>query len=193
MTDVLLLHHAQGLTSGVRAFAERLRAAGHQVTTPDLYDGHTFATLDEGLGYARQVGFQVLADRGVASAEALPAEIVYAGVSLGAMPAQLLAQTRPGALGALLLSAAIPPTEFGDRWPHGLPVQIHGMDHDEIFMTEGDVDAAREIVGSADDAELFLYPGSGHLFADESLPDHDPEAAAQLEERVLAFLARVGS
>jgi dienelactone hydrolase len=193
MTDVLLLHHAQGLTSGVRAFAERLRAAGHQVTTPDLYDGHTFATLDEGLGYARQVGFQVLADRGVASAEALPAEIVYAGVSLGAMPAQLLAQTRPGALGALLLSAAIPPTEFGDRWPGSLPVQIHGMDHDEIFMTEGDVDAAREIVGSADDAELFLYPGSGHLFADESLPDHDPEAAAQLEERVLAFLARVGS
>ena len=189
MTEILLFHHAQGQTEGVLAFANELRAAGHVVHTPDLYDGKTFEGLDEGVGYAQQVGFGVIAERGVAAAQDLPAEIVYAGLSLGVVPAQKLAQTRPGARGALLLHGAIPTSEFGTPWPDGVPVQIHGMDGDEWFQE--DLEAARALVDEAESAELFLYPGKSHLFADGSLDDFDPEAAALLKERVLAFLEEV--
>src|SRR5437867_1227396 len=117
MAQVLLFHHAQGQTPGFVAFADELRAGGHSVHTPDLYDGKTFAALDEGVGYAQQVGFDTIRERGRLAAESLPNEIVYAGFSLGAMPAQMLAQTRPGAKGALLFQAAFPPSEFGRPWP----------------------------------------------------------------------------
>lgn len=190
MTEILLFHHAQGQTEGFLAFADELRAAGHVVHTPDLYDRKTFEQLDDGVGYARQVGFGVIAERGVAAAQDLPAEIVYAGFSMGVVPAQKLAQTRPGARGALLLYSAMPTSEFGTPWPDGVPVQIHGMDGDEWFQE--DMEAARELVDEAEDAELFLYPGKSHLFADSSLNDFDEEAAALLKQRVLAFLEAVG-
>src|SRR3954452_1420851 len=193
MAEVLLFHHALGLTPGVVAFADELREAGHTVHTPDLYDGQTFATLEEGMANAQAIGFETVLERGVTAAEALPPELVYAGMSLGEMAAQKLAQTRPGAQGALLFYSAIPITgewAFGP-WPTGVPVQIHGMDNDPIFVGEGDIDAAREIVGAADDGELFLYPGDRHYFADSSLPSYDPEATALLTQRVLAFLERV--
>ena len=191
MAEVLLLHHAQGLTEGVHAFADRLREAGHTVHTPDLYDGHTFATLEEGLGYAKEVGFEAVQERGVRAADDLPAELVHAGFSLGVMAAQLLAQTRPGARGALLFESCVPPEAFGSPWPAGVPVQVHGMDADPFFAGEGDIDAARQIVEEVDDAELFVYPGDAHLFADSSLPSYDAEAAALLQKRVLEFLGRV--
>ncbi|GIH03297.1 dienelactone hydrolase [Rhizocola hellebori] len=190
MTEVLLLHHAQGLTEGMVAFADRLREAGHTVHTPDMYDGNTFSTLDDGIGYAREVGFGEVQQRGVRAADSLPAELVYIGVSLGVMPAQLLAQTRAGARGAVLLEACIPPSEFGGAWPAGVPVQVHGMDADPFFAKEGDLDAARALVKETDSAELFVYPGDRHLFTDSSLPSYDPAAAALVTERVLDFLAR---
>jgi len=189
MSEVLLFHHAHGRTEGLLAFADALRAAGHVVHAPDLYDGRTFTDLDEGVGYAREVGFGTIAERGRLAAEGLPDELVYAGFSLGAMPAQLLAQTRPGAQGALLFSAAFPATEFGDAWPEGVPLQIHMMEDDEWAVE--DLPAARELVDAVDDAELFLYPGDRHLFADNSLPDYDEGAAALLRQRVLAFLGDV--
>ena len=188
MAEVLLFHHAQGLTSGVHTFADELRGAGHTVHTPDLYDGHVFETLDEGIGYARTIGFGEVLERGVRSAEGLAAELVYAGFSLGAMPAQALAQTRPGARGALLIYAAVPVSEFGEAWPEGVPVQVHAMEADPFFVGDGDIDAARALVAEADDAELFLYPGDQHLFADSSLPSYDADAAELLRQRVLAFL-----
>jgi len=191
MAEVLLFHHAQGLTDGVREVAERLRAAGHTVHTPDLYEGRTFATLEEGLGYAGETGFGVVRERGLAAADALPAELVYAGISLGVLPAQQLAQTRPGARGALLLESCVPLGEFGDTWPSGVPVQVHGMDADPIFAEEGDLEAARGLASAAPDAEVFTYPGDHHLFVDPSLPTYDAEAAAAVTERVLAFLERV--
>ena len=190
MAEVLLFHHAQGLTEGVGAFAGALRDAGHTVHTPDLYDGRTFATLDEGLAYAGEIGFGTVMERGVAAADGLPDGLVYAGLSLGVMPAQRLAQTRPGARGALFVSSCIPVSEFGDAWPAGVPVQVHGMDADPIFVDEGDLDAARALVESTDDAELFLYPGSAHLFVDASLPDSDADAAGQVLRRALELLAR---
>ncbi|GIH91633.1 dienelactone hydrolase family protein [Planobispora siamensis] len=190
MAEVLLFHHAQGLTSGVREFAETLRRAGHTVHVPDLYEGRVYDDRQEGSAYAREIGFDVIIERGRAAAAGLPGELVYAGFSLGVLPAQMLAQTRAGAGAALLFHSCIPVSEFG-AWPEGVPVQIHGMDADELFVEEGDLDAARELVGTAADAELFLYPGDGHLFADSSLPDYDEGAAALLTERVLGFLDRV--
>lgn len=191
MAEVVLFHHAQGLTTGVLDFAETLRAAGHTVHTPDLYDGHTFTTLDDGMAYLKQTGFDTILERGKAAGEALPQEVVYAGFSLGVMPAQLLAQTRPGAKGALLMESCVPPTEFGDGWPKALPVQVHGKDADPFFAGEGDIDAARALVAEASDGELFTYPGEEHLFADSSISSYDPESARLLNERVIAFLARV--
>jgi dienelactone hydrolase len=189
MAEVLMFHHAQGLTPGLQAFAEELRDAGHTVHTPDLFEGRTFDSIDEGLGFVREHGgFDEFLERGVRTADGLPDELVYAGFSLGEMMAQKLAQTRAGARGALLFYSCIPVSEFGETWPEGVPVQIHGMDADPIFVGEGDVDAARELVASTDQAELFLYPGDQHYFADSSLPSYDPEATKLLTERVLAFL-----
>ncbi len=186
MAEVLLFHHAQGLTPGVLAFADDLRARGHVVHTPDLYDGKTFAELDEGLGYAKEVGFDTIAERGRLAAEGLTNELVYAGFSLGVMSAQELAQTRPGSKGALFFSAAFPASEFGGSWPAGVPLQIHMMEDDEWALE--DLPAARELTESIDGAELFLYPGNTHLFADTSLPDYDEGAARLVKERVFAFL-----
>ena len=189
MAEVLLYHHAQGQTAGFLAFADELRRAGHTVHTPDLYDGRVRASLDEGVAYASQIGTSEIIARGVRAADGLPGALVYAGFSLGVLPAQKLAQTRPGARGALLFHACIPIATFSDSWPADLPVQIHGMDADPFFAGEGDIDAARALVESAPHAELFLYPGDQHLFADASLPSYDAGAAALLTRRVLDFLA----
>jgi len=193
MAEVLLFHHAQGQTEGFLAFAEELRRAGHTVHTPDLYDGRTFDDLDEGVAYAGEVGFGEVIGRGVRAADGLPAELVYAGFSLGAVPAQKLAQTRAGARGALLFHACAPVSAFGSSWPAGVPVQIHAMEADPWFVGEGegdgDIDAARALVASEASAELFIYPGEQHLFADSSLPASDAPAAALLMQRVLEFLA----
>jgi dienelactone hydrolase len=187
MAEVLLFHHGHGLTEGVRSFADELRAGGHVVHAPDLFDGKTFTDLEEGLGYAREVGFDTIGERGRQAAEELPNEIVYAGFSLGAMPAQMLAQTRPSAKGALLFHSCIPPEEFGGPWPQGVPLQIHLMEADE-WALEGDLDAARELDEKVESAELFLYPGDRHLFTDSSLPDYDEGATTMVKRRVLGFL-----
>jgi dienelactone hydrolase len=190
MTTVLLFHHAQGQTTGFLAFADELREAGHTVHAPDLYAGRTFKDLDEGMAYARQVGFEEIHRSGSATADDLPTDIVYAGFSLGVMPAQSLAQRRTGARGAILYSAAFPTSEFGGPWPQGVPVQIHMMDADA--WAEEDRPAAEALVEEAEDRKLFLYPGSGHLFADPSSGDYDQAAAGLLKERTLALLDRVG-
>jgi dienelactone hydrolase len=138
-----------------------------------------------------QIGFGEVFERGERAAQGLPGDLVYAGFSLGVVPAQKLAQTRPGARGALLFYSAVPVSEFGEAWPAGVPVQIHGMDADPYFVDEGDIDAARELVEGADDAELFLYPGDQHYFADSTLPSYDAAATELLTKRVLDFLARI--
>jgi len=189
MTTVLLFHHAQGQTTGFLGFADELRKAGHTVHTPDLFDGKTFRDLNEGVAHAGQIGFGEIIRRGSAAAMELPADIVYGGFSLGAMSAQSLAQTRPGAKGAILFHGCVPASEFG-AWPEGVPLQIHMMDSDP--WGEEDRPAAEELVEEVEDAELFLYPGSSHLFADSSLDDYDEQAAGLLMERTQAFLRRVG-
>ena len=189
MAELVLNHHVQGLTEGVRSFADELRQAGHTVHTPDLFDGRTFDAIEEGMAFAREAGFGALAERGVAAAEGIAPDVVYAGFSFGVTVAQQLAQTRPGARGALLMYSCLPVSEFGEVWPEDVPVQVHGKDADPFFVE--DLEAARSLVESTDRAELFLYPGEEHLFADSSLPAYDAAAAALLTERVLAFLDAV--
>jgi dienelactone hydrolase len=191
MAEVLLFHHAQGQTEGFHAFANELRGAGHTVHTPDLFDGKTFGSIDDGLAHVQEDGFGAFIERAVRTADGLPDGLVYAGFSLGVLPAQKLAQTRPGARGALLFYSAVPASEFGS-WPDGVPAQIHGMDADPFFVDEGDIDAARELVEANEDVELFLYPGDQHYFADSSLPSYDEKATKLLTERVLAFLESRG-
>lgn len=190
MTEIVLFHHVQGLTSGVTAFADALRAAGHTVHTPDLFDGHTFDSIEAGQEFAGGIGFEEVRARGVRSVADLPDSLVYAGFSLGVMPAQQLLQTRAGALGGLFYHSFADPTWFGE-WPDGVPIQIHSMDADPFFVGEGDIDAARPFVDSHPEAEMFLYPGDGHLFADSSLPDHDEGATKLVLERSLQLLARL--
>lgn len=193
MAEVLLFHHAQGLTSGCLAFADRLRAAGHVVHAPDLYDGRVFSDLTDGVQYAEEVGFDTIIERGRRAADGLPDGIVYAGFSLGVLPAQMLAQTRPGAKGALLFHSCVPPSRFDRPWPQGVPLQIHMMDADEwVVPPSEDLEVARQVEATVERAELFLYPGDRHLFADNSLPDYDEGAAALLTERVLSFLDHIG-
>lgn len=191
MAEVVLFHHVLGRTAGVVSFADELRHHGHVVHTPDLFDGRTFPDIDSGIAHVDEIGFGTVVERGVAAVESLPDGLVYAGFSLGVLPAQALAQRRPGARGALLFEACVPVSEFGDRWPDAVPVQIHGMIDDPFFAGEGDIDAARAVVDQAaatTSAELFTYPGDQHLFADDSLESYDPGATALLTERVLAFL-----
>jgi dienelactone hydrolase len=193
MAELVLFHHVLGLSKGVEALADQFRAAGHTVHVPDLFEGRTFPTIEEGIGHVREIGFGTVAERGAAAVERLPAELVYAGISLGVVPGQMLAQTRAGAKGALLLEAAITVSEFGESWPASVPVQVHGMDNDPSFAGEGDIDAARELVKQAgDNGELFLYPGDKHLFLDSSLPSYDEAAATQAVGRMLDFLAKLG-
>jgi dienelactone hydrolase len=191
MTNVVLFHHALGLTPGVLAFADALHHAGHTVHTPDLFEGQTFATLDEGVAHARDIGFETVIERGSDAAQGLPADVVYAGFSLGVLSAQKLAQTRPGARGALLFYSCVPLGAFGPRWPESVPVQVHGMNADPLFVDEGDLDAARALLSSTDRAELFLYDGDQHYFADSTLPSYDPAAASLLMQRTRDFLDRV--
>jgi dienelactone hydrolase len=196
MAEVVLFHHVQGLTDGMRAFAERLGAGGHTVHTPDLFNGERPGTIDDGIAYVQSVGDEVLGERADRVVAGLPGGLVYAGFSWGGATAQRLAQTRPGARGALLYEACIPLTgdwAFGP-WPDGVPVQIHGMDSDPFFALEGDIDAARELVETVGPelAELFVYPGDRHLFTDSSLPSYDADAAALVLRRSREFLGRVG-
>ena len=191
MTEVLLFHHALGLTDGVLAFAEDLQADGHVVHTPDLFEGKTFDSVPDGVANARQIGFGTILDRGAAAAEGLPNDLVVAGFSLGVMPAQALAQTRSGARGGLFCYAFLDPSEFDEPWPEGVPAQIHMMEEDPEVQG-GDLDAARAFDAVTDTAELFLYPGDKHLFAERSSSSYDEAAAALLRERTLGFLDRVG-
>ncbi len=189
MAEIVLFHHAQGLTPGVAAFADELRHAGHIVHSPDLFDGRTFDSIEAGMSFVGELGFGEVMARGARAVEEMPAELVYAGFSLGVVPAQMLAQTRPGARGALLFYSCVPVSEFGQTWPKRVPVQIHGMDADPFFIGEGDIDAARSLIAEAEHGQLFLYSGDQHYFADSSLPSYDAQATTLLLQRVLAFLA----
>lgn len=188
MADVVVFHHVHELTSGVLQFADSLRAAGHSAHTPDLFDGSTFESLEDGVAHAESIGFGELIERGVTATADLREPFAVVGFSLGVLPAQRLAQTDARVTTAVLCHSCVPVSEFGDGWPDRVPVQIHAMEQDPFFIGDGDIDAALALIDLAPKAGLFLYPGDQHLFADASLPSHEPTAEARLLERVLALL-----
>ena len=191
MANVLLFHHIQGLTPGVVAFADDLRARGHAVHTPDLFDGRTFESIARGAAFVEDLGFDEVLARGQRAADRHLDATVFGGFSLGVLPAQMLAQTESRARGAVFLEGCVPASEFGERWPGNVSVQIHGMSDDPFFSGDGDIEAARAIVEQADAgglSELFVYPGDHHLFTDNSLPSYDEAAARLVTDRVAAFL-----
>lgn len=190
MSDVLMFHHALGLTRGLESFADDIRAAGHTVTTPDLFDGKKFPTIADGIAHAEKIGFDVIIQRGEKAAEGMGDRLIVAGFSLGALPAQKLAQTRPGVRGCILYNSAAPLSEFGESWPAEVALQIHMTEHDR--WGEDDQEAAEELVTQADHAALHVYPGTGHLVCDSSFADYDAPTAARILERSLAFIAKYG-
>ncbi|WP_371931422.1 dienelactone hydrolase family protein [Glutamicibacter sp. MNS18] len=195
MADVVLFHHVQGLTPGVQAIAQELESHGHTVHTPDFFDGVHPMDIDAGIGLVTELGESALTHRAIELVDSLPADLVYAGISWGAVLAQRFAQQRPGAIGAILLEGFVDldaEWSFGP-WPPSVPVQIHGMEQDPFFSGEGDLEAARKFTAGsgANVAELFTYPGSAHLFTDSSLPSHDARAFAQVMGHMTGFLARV--
>jgi dienelactone hydrolase len=189
MAEVILFHHALGVTEGVLAFADQLRAGGHQVTVGDLFQGKTFDDIEVGVAYEEQVGWDEMIARSEAAIAPLPPQVVIGGFSLGAVYGQRLAQTREGALGALLYHGGdIPPAEFETPWPAGVGLQVHVREGEKWFNREG----GEQLVSEVPDGELFLYPGSGHLFTDSSWEEYDEASATLVIERTLAFLDRVG-
>lgn len=182
MTDVVLFHHALGLTAGV---ADELRGFGHHVTTPDLFGGATFTSIDEGVAHAEAIGFDTVIDRGVVAVTDLDGPFVIVGLSLGVLPAQRLAQSDERVAAAVLVHSAVPLGAFGEAWPRGVRLQIHLVEGDP--WAEEDLPAARELA-AASGGDLHLHPGTGHLVLEQGAPDHDPEAAGLVVRRILGFL-----
>ncbi len=185
MAEVVFFHHSGGLTAGVETLAETLRAAGHTVHAPDLFDGRTFDDVSEGVAFVDSSGEEIFAQRAAAAVEGLPREVVYGGASFGAARAAEQVLTRPGALGAFFLYGAVAPSWWGAAWPVGVPAQAHQAEVDPWR----EVDAEQEFVATVPEAELFLYPVTGHLFAEAGHPDHDPASAELATQRILEFLA----
>jgi dienelactone hydrolase len=166
------------------------------VHTPDLFDGERAATVADGIALVGRIGEETIDARVSQIVAGLRPGLVYGGFSFGGASAQRLAQTRPGARGALMYEAFVSLTAewaFGP-WPDGLPVQVHGMDKDPYFALEGDLDAARELAGmiGPELAQVYTYPGDSHLFTDSSLPSYDADATALVLSRSLEFLGRLG-
>jgi dienelactone hydrolase len=185
MAEILLFHHARGLTHGVSAFAQTLRDAGHSVAAPDLFEGRTFDDVRDGVAFAQGLGEGVLAARVAEIVAPMPPGLVYGGMSMGAARAAEQVLTRPGAKGAFFLYGAIAPSWWESTWPAGVPSQAHVTEGDEWREPEAEEEYAAQVPGG----ELFVYPGAGHLFLEPEHPDYDEEAARLATERVLAFLA----
>jgi dienelactone hydrolase len=188
MADVILFNHALGVTEGVRAFADRLRAGGHQVTVGDLFQGKTFDDIESGVAYEEELDWDEVVARSEALIAPLPPEVVIGGFSLGAVYAQRLTQTRKGALGALLYHGGDQPLDEDETWPAAAGLQVHVSEGDKWFNREG----SEQLVSAVPGGELFLYPGSGHLFTDSSWEEYDEASTTLVIERSLAFLDRVG-
>ena len=184
MADVVLFHSAVGLRPPVRRVADRLRAAGHDVSTPDLYDGQVFTDVDEGVAHMRSVGWPELLRRAEAAVADLPSGLVLAGMSLGAGIAATIAAGRPGARGVVLLYG---PELPDDPWPAELPVQAH-YSIDDPWIDDGTVLMAKA-ARAGSPVSVHVYPGNRHLLDHDDLPDqHDPAAAELVWRRVEAFL-----
>jgi dienelactone hydrolase len=189
MSEIVLFHSAQGLRPGVTQWADSLRKVGHEVWTPDVFEGRTFDRLEDGIAHRDGLGLPELIRRAGEALEELPAELVYAGFSMGGSTAHYFAVTRPAARGALLMHGVAPADTLGGKpWPAGAPAQVHYA-VDDPFMNSGDVPDLERAAGEL--VEAYTYPGDGHLFADPDAPEYDRPSAELMLERELAFLERL--
>ncbi|WP_410568374.1 dienelactone hydrolase family protein [Amycolatopsis sp. cmx-4-61] len=187
MTDIVVFHSVLGLRPVELGFADRLRAAGHRVTTPDLFDGRTASTLDDGFALKDAVGWETITRRAHDAVRDLPAKTVLVGVSMGAGVVETVLPHRPAAAGVLFLHAlgALPARA-------GLPVQVHVADPDPI-APPAQVAAWREAAAkSGADARVYTYPGIGHFYTDAAGPEYNAAAAELTWDRVAAFLSDFG-
>jgi dienelactone hydrolase len=191
--EVVVYRSAYGLRPAIIEFADRLRVAGHLVHTPDLYDGEVFSDRNDAVGKIQQLGFDRLLERALAAVESLPHDLVYAGFSNGGACAELLAATRPGARGAILIHAPLMVRDLGwTVWPSNVHVQVHFADKDPI-RNQAVIDALGvKVRQSGSNFEQFDYDAPGHLFADPTFPAYNVIAAELMTRRVLEFLERVG-
>ena len=194
MADIVLFHSVFGLRPAVGQDADRLRAAGHTVHTPDLFAGHTFDDYEAAFAWAEKSGIDDrLDDLTRASVESLPSDLVYAGYSFGGYCAEMLAANRPGAKGLLLFHSAVSLENLGVKsWPGSVPVQVHYA-LDDPYREQEELEPLEASVRASGAAfELYDYDIPGHLFTDRGLPDEYDEASAELlYGRVLDFLAKV--
>jgi dienelactone hydrolase len=183
MATIVLFHSALGLTTGVRRFAAATGGDGDTVLTPDLFDGETFRTIEQGVRKRDALGIPELMRRAAAAVEGCPPDSIYAGFSMGAAAAQYLALSRPGARGLVLMHAVLPLAVLGgSQWPP-VPVQLHASEADPWV----DEAVVAEFARTAS-ATVFRYPGERHLFADPDDADYDTESADLLERRVRDFI-----
>ncbi|MFD8871209.1 dienelactone hydrolase family protein [Streptomyces sp. NPDC059590] len=189
-SPILLLHSMYGLRPAVHAAADRLRAAGHEVHVPDLFEGRTADSAEEGMALKEEIGGDELLRRAVIAAAPLSDRgVVYAGFSLGGSIAQNLALGDEKARGLLLLHGTSDLPD--DAATDGLPVQLHVADPDP-FEPHDWLNAWYLRMGRAGaDVEIYRYPGAGHVFTDPELPDYDEEAAEATWKVALGFLSEV--
>jgi dienelactone hydrolase len=189
MANIVLFHSMLGLRPVELRAADRLRVAGHQVVTPDLYAGQTASTLDEGFRLKdHRIGWATIEQRAHQAVHNLPADTVLAGISMGAGVVSTLLPHRPDTAGVLLLHglASIPTAAR-----NGLPIQLHVADADE-FAPPAEVSAWLDAATrTGADAQVFTYQHAGHFYTDTSLPDHHAWATTLTWQRVLDFLRTV--
>lgn len=192
MAEVVLFHSVLGLRPAIGRFADHLRDHGHTVHTPDLFDGAVFDDLEAGVAHRDAIGVPTLLDRAHQAVDGLTGELVYAGFSMGTAPAHLLAATRPGARGALLIQGALGLDDLGiDAWPAGVPIQLHVAADDPWFDRD---DALTAIEGINDQLlDYHEYPTDAHLFADQDWPEYDPTATGKLHASATEWLEALGS
>ncbi|MGI5520674.1 dienelactone hydrolase family protein [Micromonospora sp. CA-259024] len=186
MRHVVLFHSVYGLRPAVHAAADRMRAAGHRVTTPDLYGLPATDTVEEGFALLDKIGQEVVLDRARAALRDLPPETVLAGFSMGAGVAGALLAERPEAAGLLLLHGT---GGAPDAVRPELPVQLHLADPDPYDAPDEVDEWQRTLTDAGADLTVFRYPRVGHLFTDPDLAEYSPDASAAAWPRVLAFLA----
>lgn len=188
MATIVLFHHVLGLTSGFEALADALRAGGHEVETPDMFDGRAFGSIEEGIGFVAEEGEEALGARGLAALPEPGGVLVVGGTSFGAAVAATAVAQRPDIAGMLSYEAFVDPHWVGG-WSREVPVEVHGMTEDPYFAE--DLELARPWIEAHPGSELHLYPGSAHLFTDSSTPGYAADATALVIERSLEFLARL--
>ncbi|WP_324605741.1 dienelactone hydrolase family protein [Streptomyces sp. NRRL B-24484] len=192
VAQIVLFHSAYGLRPAVHAAADRLRAAGHEVHTPDLYDGRVFDTVEDGMAYKDEITTDELLRRAVHAAAPLLGQggpgLVYAGLSLGAALAQNLALADTNAAGLLLLHGT---SDIRDDAATSVAVQLHVAEPDP-FEPEDWLNAwYLRMTKAGADVEVHRYRGAGHIYTDPELPDYDEEAADRTWATALAFLTEL--